>query len=211
MTTAQNNSDQITVTLPDGSTRAIAAGSTGMDVANGIAKSLAKKALVARVNGELWDLDRPLEGDAELAIITRDDDDALEIIRHDCAHVMAQAVQELFPGTQVTIGPVIENGFFYDFHREESFAPEDFEAIEKRMAEIIKQDKPFTRHVYDRKDAIKFFKDKGEEFKVELIEDLPEDQTITLYDQGDWIDLCRGPHAPSTGKVGNHFKLMKMT
>lgn len=200
----------INVTLPDGSIRELAEGASPMDLAAGISKSLAKAAVIAKVNGEDWDLTRPLEGDADVAIITRKDDEALEVIRHDTAHILAQAVQELFPGTQVTIGPSIEDGFYYDFARNEPFSTEDFEAIEKRMAEIVDADLPFEREVWDRNDAIAKFKEMGEAFKAELIEDLPEDETITIYRQGDWMDLCRGPHLPSTGKIGKAFKLMKV-
>lgn len=200
----------INVTLPDGSIRELADGASPMDLAAGISKSLAKAAVIAKVNGEDWDLMRPLEGDADVAIITRKDDEALEVIRHDTAHILAQAVQELFPGTQVTIGPSIEDGFYYDFARNEPFSTEDFEAIEKRMAEIVDADLPFVREVWDRNEAIAKFKDMGEAFKAELIEDLPESEPITIYRQGEWFDLCRGPHLPSTGKIGKAFKLMKV-
>jgi len=210
MTHANTKEKDITITLPDGATRSYAAGVTGMEIADSIAKSLAKAALVIEVNGELWDLARPIETDAKIALVTNKDERALDIIRHDCAHVLAEAVQELFPGTQVTIGPAIENGFYYDFYREESFSPEDFAKIEAKMHAIIKANKPFTRHVIDRDDGIKLFEEKGEKFKAELIQDLPEGETITLYDQGEWIDLCKGPHAPSTGYIGKAFKLTKL-
>lgn len=200
----------INVTLPDGSIRELADGASPMDLAEGISKSLAKAAVIAQVNGEDWDLTRPLEGDAEVAIITRRDEAALEVIRHDTAHILAQAVQELFPGTQVTIGPSIEDGFYYDFARNEPFSTEDFEAIEKRMGEIVDANLPFVREVWDRNEAIAKFKEMGEAFKAELIEDLPEGEPITIYRQGDWFDLCRGPHLPSTGKIGKAFKLMKV-
>jgi threonyl-tRNA synthetase len=200
----------INVTLPDGSIKELPAGATPLDLAEGISKSLAKAAIIAEVDGQDWDLTRPFEGDAKVAIITRRDEKALEVIRHDTAHVLAQAVQELFPGTQVTIGPSIEDGFYYDFAREEPFTPEDFEAIEKRMGEIIDADLPFVREVWDRNDAIAKFEAMGEAYKAELIRDLPEDETITIYRQGDWFDLCRGPHLPSTGKIGKAFKLMKV-
>ena len=200
----------INVTLPDGSKRELADGATPFDLASGISKSLAKAAIIAKVDGEEWDLTRPLEGDAEVAIITRRDDEALEVIRHDTAHILAQAVQDLFPGTQVTIGPAIEDGFYYDFARNEPFSTEDFEAIEKRMGEIVDADLPFQREVWDRNEAIAKFKAMGEQYKAELIEDLPEDETITIYRQGEWMDLCRGPHLPSTGKIGKAFKLMKV-
>ncbi|WP_420434106.1 threonine--tRNA ligase [Hyphobacterium sp.] len=200
----------INVTLPDGAVRELPEGASPMDLAEGISKSLAKKAIIARVDGQEWDLTRPLEGDARVELITRDMPEALEVIRHDAAHVLAQAVQELFPGTQVTIGPAIEDGFYYDFARDEPFSTEDFEAIEKRMAEIVDRDLPFEREVWDRNEAIAHFKSIGEDYKAELISDLPEDEVITIYRQGDWIDLCRGPHLPSTGGIGKAFKLMKV-
>ncbi|MCR9266700.1 MAG: threonine--tRNA ligase [Alphaproteobacteria bacterium] len=200
----------INVTLPDGSKRELPEGATPLDLATSISKSLAKASIIAEVDGQEWDLTRPLEGDATVSLITRKDDKALEVIRHDTAHILAQAVQELFPGTQVTIGPAIEEGFYYDFAREEPFTPEDFDAIEKRMAKIVDADLPFEREVWDRNEAIAKFKEMGETYKAELIQDLPEDETITIYRQGDWFDLCRGPHLPSTGKIGKAFKLMKV-
>ncbi|WP_421788008.1 threonine--tRNA ligase [Hyphobacterium sp.] len=200
----------INVTLPDGAVRELPEGASPMDLAEGISKSLAKKAIIAKVDGREWDLTRPLEGDANVELVTRDMPEALEVIRHDAAHVLAQAVQELFPGTQVTIGPAIEDGFYYDFAREEPFSTEDFEAIEKRMTEIVDRDLPFEREVWDRDEAIAHFKSIGEDYKAELISDLPEDEVITIYRQGDWIDLCRGPHLPSTGRIGKAFKLMKV-
>ncbi|HEY8964109.1 MAG TPA: threonine--tRNA ligase [Alphaproteobacteria bacterium] len=206
---AQNN-DQITLTLPDGATRTYAAGTTGMQVAESIAKSLAKASVAIKIDGQVSDLSLPITKDAKIAIIRREDDAALELIRHDAAHVLAEAVQELFPGTQVTIGPTIENGFYYDFARNEPFTTEDFEKIEKKMKEIVAKGQPFTREVWDRNDAIKLFKDKGENYKVELIQDLPETEQIKIYRQGDWFDLCRGPHMPSTAQVGTAFKLMKV-
>jgi len=200
----------IKVTLPDGSIRELPDGSSSMDLALDISKSLAKVAVIARVNDEDWDLTRPLEGDSRVAIVTRKDEAALEIIRHDASHVMAQAVQELFPGTQVTIGPAVEDGFYYDFARDEPFSTEDFEAIEKKMAQIIDANLPFEREVWDRNEAIAKFESMGEAYKAELIRDLPESETITIYRQGEWFDLCLGPHLPSTGKVGKAFKLMKV-
>ena len=179
-------------------------------VAASISKSLEKKAVAAIVNGTLTDLADPISTDSTLRIVTRDDPEALELIRHDCAHVLAEAVQELFPGTQVTIGPVIENGFYYDFFRNEPFTTEDFAAIEKKMREIIARDKPFTKSLKTREEAKAFFRDKGELFKVELVDAIPAGQDIKFYDQGGWIDLCRGPHMTSTGKIGNAFKLMKV-
>jgi threonyl-tRNA synthetase len=200
----------VTVTFPDGATREIAAGTTGKELAGAIAKSLEKKAVAMQIDGVLSDLGDGISSDSRLRIITRDDPEALELIRHDCAHVLAEAVQELFPGTQVTIGPVIENGFYYDFFRNEPFTPDDFPAIEKKMREIIARDKPFTKSVMSREAAKEFFRSKGEMFKVELVDAIPEDQEIRFYDQGGWTDLCRGPHMTSTGKIGSAFKLMKV-
>ena len=166
--------------------------------------------MAALVNGRLVDLADPITSNSKLPIVTRDDPEALELIRHDCAHVMAEAVQELFPGTQVTIGPVIENGFYYDFFRNGPFSPEDFPAIEKKMREIIARDRPFTKSVKSREEAKDFFRKKGELFKVELVDAIPADQEIKFYDQGGWVDLCRGPHMTSTGRIGSAFKLMKV-
>ena len=207
---ALSNKEEITITLPDGATRSYPAGTTGMDIAESISKSLAKASIAAYVDGALWDLSRPITGDVSFALVKRQDDDALELIRHDAAHVMAEAVQTLFPGTQATIGPVIENGFFYDFARNEPFSTEDLEKIEKEMRKIVERGAAFTREVWDRDDAIKFFKDKGENYKVEIIQDLPESEDITIYRQGEWLDLCRGPHMPSVKQVGPAFKLMKV-
>ncbi len=201
---------QVTITLPDGATRAYAAGTTVAEVAASISKSLSKKAIGATIDGQVRDLATPLDQDAAVGILTRDSDEALELIRHDAAHVMAEAVQELFPGTQVTIGPAIEHGFYYDFARDEHFTPEDLEKIEAKMREIIKRDEPFIREEWDRDDAIKHFEDMGEAFKAELIRDLPESETISIYRQGEWHDLCRGPHLPSTGHVGTAFKLQRL-
>ncbi len=200
----------ITLTFPDGAKREIERGLSAAQVAAGISKSLEKKAVAAVVNGVLVDLNDPITADATLQIVTRDDERALELIRHDCAHVLAEAVQELYPGTQVTIGPVIENGFFYDFFRNEPFTPEDFVPIEKKMREIIARDKPFTKSVKTREEAKEFYRAKGENFKVELVDAIPGNEDIKFYDQGGWIDLCRGPHMTSTGKIGNAFKLMKV-
>jgi len=200
----------INVTLPDGSIRELPDGATPMDLALDISKSLAKVSVIARVNDEDWDLMRPLEGDCRVALVTRKDEAALEVIRHDASHVMAQAVQELFPGTQVTIGPAVEDGFYYDFARDEPFSTEDFAAIEKKMGQIIDANLPFEREVWDRNEAIAKFEEMGEAYKAELIRDLPDSETITIYRQGDWFDLCRGPHLPSTGKIGKAFKLMKV-
>ena len=200
----------VVLTLPDGTERSYEGQVTGATLAADIGPGLAKAALSIMVNGEEWDLSRAIETDAEVAIITRKSDEALDILRHDCAHVLAEAVQELFPKTQVTIGPNIEDGFFYDFARDKPFTEEDLATIEKKMHEIIERDEPITREVWDRNEAIKVFKDKGEHYKAEIIEDLPEGEPITVYRQGNWFDLCRGPHLPSTGKVGDAFKLMKV-
>ena len=204
------NIENITITLPDGATRTYPSGTTGMQIAESIAKSLAKASVAIKINGETSDLSLPIYKDSSIALIRRDDDAALELIRHDAAHVLAEAVQALFPGTQVTIGPTIENGFYYDFARNEPFSPEDFVAIEKKMKEIIAANKPFTREVWDREQAMRVFKEKGESYKVELIQDLPGTEDIKIYKQGDWFDLCRGPHMKSTGDVGTGFKLMKV-
>ncbi|MEE9347273.1 MAG: threonine--tRNA ligase [Robiginitomaculum sp.] len=200
----------VTLTFPDGATREYEAGATPLSVAKSISSGLAKKVLAAKINGEMRDAAREIEGDATIELITAKDPEGLELIRHDCAHVMAEAVQELFPGTQVTIGPVIENGFFYDFARDEPLSVEDFAAIEKKMGFIINRNDKIVREVMDREAAIKLFTDMGETYKAELISDLPVDETITIYKQGKWFDLCRGPHLPSTGKVGKAFKLMKV-
>ena len=162
------------------------------------------------LDGVVTDLADPITGDAKIEFLNREDPRALELIRHDAAHVLAEAVQALWPGTQVTIGPVIENGFYYDFARNQPFTPEDLAAIEKKMREIIARDKPFTKEVWSRDEAKRVFRDKGENFKVELIDAIPEDQDLKIYKQGEWFDLCRGPHMTSTGKVGNAFKLMKV-
>lgn len=201
---------EVKITLPDGAVRAYGAGVTGMQIAESISKSLAKVSVGIKINGEVKDLSLPIEKDASVAIIRRQDPEALDMIRHDAAHVMAEAVQKLFPGTQVTIGPSIENGFYYDFARNEPFSTEDLAAIEKEMQKIIERGAAFTREVWDRDDAIQFFKSKGENYKAELIEDLPATEAITIYKQGEWLDLCRGPHMPTTKDVGKGFKLLKV-
>jgi len=200
----------VAITLPDGSQRQFDGPVTGADIAADIGPGLAKAALAIRLDGEVKDLATRIDTDAEVAIITEKDDAALDLIRHDAAHVLAEAVQELFPGTQVTIGPSIENGFFYDFGRDEPFTPDDFENIEAKMREIVDRDDAFVREVWDRNEAIRTFEEMGEAYKAELIRDLPEDEEIGVYRQGDWFDLCRGPHLPSTGRVGKSFKLMKV-
>ena len=200
----------INLTFPDNSVRSFEAGTTGRAVAEGISKSLAKKAAAVTLDGRLGDLSAPITADARIEIVTRDDPRALELIRHDAAHVMAEAVQELWPGTQVTIGPVIDNGFYYDFFRNEPFTTEDLPKIEAKMREIIARNSPFTVEEWDRERAKQVFRDKGEAFKVELVDAIPGNEPIKIYYQGDWFDLCRGPHMTSTGKIGNAFKLMKV-
>src|SRR5436305_2746625 len=200
----------VALTFPDGARRDYPAGTTGLEIAKSISPSLAKRTVAMALNDSLADLADRIEHDAKIEFLTRDDPRALALIRHDCAHVLAEAVQALWPGTQVTIGPVIENGFYYDFFRNAPFTPEDFAAIEKKMREIIARDKPFTKEVWSRDQAKRVFRDKGEFFKVELVDAIPADQPIKIYKQGEWFDLCRGPHMTSTGKVGNAFKLMKV-
>lgn len=200
----------VAIKLPDGSVLEMESGVNGFDIANKISASLAKAALAITVNGKTQDLSTPITTDATVTIITGKDKEGLHILRHSCSHVMAQAVKELWPDVQVTIGPAIENGFYYDFARKEPFTTEDFEKIEAKMHEIIKRDEKLERVVMPREDAIKFFNDKGEHYKAEIISDLPEGEIISLYRQGDFTDLCRGPHVPSTGKIGDAFKLMKV-
>jgi len=200
-----------TITLPDGSQRVYDEAVSVQQVAADIGPGLAKAALAGRVNGQLVDSSYPIDNDADLAILTSRDEDALELLRHDAAHVMAQAVQELYPGTQVTIGPAIDNGFYYDFARDEPFTPDDLAAIEQRMHEIVKRDLPIVREVWEREQAKTVFRDLGEVYKVEIIDDIiPEGEEVSVYRQGDWFDVCRGPHLPSTGKLGNGFKLTKL-
>jgi threonyl-tRNA synthetase len=196
--------------FPDGSVREFQPGITGTELAASISKSLSKKAVAIQIDGKLADLADPIGGDASVRIITREDPEALELIRHDAAHVMAEAVQSLYPGTQVTIGPVIEDGFFYDFYRDESFTPDDLAKIEAKMHEIIAADRPFTKEVWSRKKAKDYFAKQGETFKVELVDAIPKGEDVKIYRQGDWLDLCRGPHMTSTGKVGKAFKLQKL-
>ncbi|MBA3584899.1 MAG: threonine--tRNA ligase [Gemmatimonadetes bacterium] len=201
------NNGSITVALPDGSALELATGSTPLDAAAQIGPGLAKAALVAEVDGQLRDLSRPLEGDAGLRLLTERDAAALDVFRHSTAHMMAQAVQRLWPGTRVTIGPVIENGFFYDFDREAPFTPGDFAAIEAEMTKIVAEDLAIRREVVTRDEAVALFRELGEPYKVEIIEGLPVGVVLTLYRQGEWVDLCRGPHVPATGRLG-HFKLL---
>ncbi|MGB8999779.1 MAG: threonine--tRNA ligase [Pseudolabrys sp.] len=200
----------VALTFPDGACREYPSGTTGLDVAKGISPSLAKRTVAMALDGALADLADPIDRDAKIEFISLEDPRALELIRHDAAHVLAEAVQSLWPGTQVTIGPVIENGFYYDFARNQPFTLQDLPAIEKKMREIVARDKPFTKEVWSREHAKKIFRDMGEAFKVELIDAIPADQQIKIYKQGDWFDLCRGPHMTSVGKVGNAFKLMKV-
>ncbi len=202
----------VSITLPDNRMLSFSGPVSGADVASAIGAGLAKAAIAARVNDEVWDLERPIEHDARVALITlRDDDDTVyDLLRHDCAHVLAEAVQELYPETQVTIGPNVEDGFYYDFSRDEPFTPEDLVKIEARMMEIVARDEPVKREIWGRSEAVQFFQDKGEHYKAEIIHGLPKEETVTLYRQGEFVDLCRGPHLPSTGKLGTSFKLMKV-
>ena len=200
----------VAIKLPDGSILEMESGVNGFDIANKISSSLAKAALAVTVNGTTQDLSTPITTDATVTIITGKDKEGLHIIRHSCSHVMAEAVKELWNDVQVTIGPAIENGFYYDFARKEPFTTDDFEKIEAKMHEIIKRDEKVERFVLPRNEAIKYFKDMGEHYKAEIIEDLPESEIISLYRQGNFTDLCRGPHVPSTGKIGDAFKLMKV-
>ncbi len=200
----------VALTFPDGARREYPSGTTGLDIAKGISPSLAKRTVAMALDGTITDLADPIERDVKIEFLNREDPRALELIRHDAAHIMAEAVQTLWPGTQVTIGPVIENGFYYDFFRNQPFTLEDLPIIEKKMKEIIARDRPFAKEVWSREQAKKTFHDMGENFKVELVDAIPQDQQIKIYKQGDWFDLCRGPHMTSTGKVGTAFKLMKV-
>src|SRR5688572_11597657 len=202
-----------TITFPDGKQRSFDAPVTGLEIAQGISPSLAKKSVVIKVNGEAWDLTRPIVADARVELVTRDSPEALEVFRHDAAHVLAQAVQESFPGTQITFGPATESGFYYDFVRDEPFTEADLEKIEAKMKEIVKRDLPIRREVWDRAQAIEHFHKAGEKYKAEWIaEGIAPDAEISVYRQGDqWLDLCTGPHLPSTGKLGTAFKLMKVS
>ena len=199
------------ITLPDGSVRKFDAATNGAEIAASIGKSLARDAVALRVDGELYDLTRAIDSDVAIEIVTRDSDDGLELLRHDAAHVLAEAVKELWPDTQVTIGPAIENGFYYDFARAEAFTEDDLAVIEKRMQEIVERDEGIVREEWDRDEAVEFFRGIGEEYKAEIIASIPSAEPITLYRQGDFIDLCRGPHLPSTGKLGKAFKLTRVS
>jgi threonyl-tRNA synthetase len=203
----------IRITFPDGATKSFDAPPTALAIAQAISPGLAKKSVVARVNGELWDLNRPIEQDAKLELVTRDKPEALEVIRHDAAHVLAQAVQELFPGTQITFGPATETGFYYDFARAEPFTEADLEKIEQKMREIVKRDLPIRREVWPHDEAVRFFEKSGEKFKAEWIrEGIKADEALTIYRQGEtWLDMCLGPHLPSTGRLGTAFKLTKVS
>jgi threonyl-tRNA synthetase len=202
----------IQITFPDGNVKSFEQAPTGLEIATGISPGLAKKAVVVKVNGDLWDLSRPIDRDAKFEIVTRDKPEALEVIRHDAAHVLAQAVQELFPGTQITFGPATDVGFYYDFARAEPFTEADLETIEQRMRNIVKRDLPIVREVWSHDDAVKHFEKAGENFKAEWIrEGIQADETLTIYKQGDaWLDMCLGPHLPSTGRVGTAFKLTRV-
>ena len=200
----------VTITLPDGKTMTFPRGVTGQEIAAAIGPGLAKAALILEVNGKEWDLFRPIDEDAHIRIVTKKDEKALELIRHDAAHLLAMAVQELYPGTQVTIGPAIDDGFYYDFARAEPFTPEDLPKIEARMAEIVKQARPTRREVWPRDQAIQHFKDIGEHYKAELIESIPSNEDVSIYYHGDWHDLCRGPHFRTTAEIGDAFKLTKI-
>ena len=201
----------VAITLPDGARKEFDGPVTGQQLAESIGPGLAKAALAVKVNGQLWDLTREITEDTPVEIVTRKSEEALELLRHDAAHVLAQAAQELYPGTQITFGPATDTGFYYDFVRDEPFTPEDLTRMEERMREIVARDLPITREVWDRDDAVRHFMEIGEKYKAQWIEELPRGETITIYRQGDWLDLCRGPHLPSTGKLGTSFKLMKVS
>ena len=200
----------LAITLPDGSKKEFSEALSGLAIAESIGSRLAKSAVAIRINGQLSDLTTLIEDDSIIEIVTRTMNEGLELLRHDAAHAMAEAVKELFPETQVTIGPAIQDGFYYDFSRDEPFAPEDLELIENRMCEIVDRNEPITREVWARAEAVEFFKNQGESFKAEIIAAIPEDEDVSLYRQGNFIDLCRGPHLPSTGRLGKAFKLTKL-
>ena len=200
----------IQITLPDGAIKEFSSAPTGLEIATDISPGLARNSVAIIVNDEQWDLTRPIEENATVQIINRNSEEGLEVLRHDAAHVMAEAVKELYPETQVTIGPAIENGFYYDFSRETAFTPDDLEKIEARMREIVKRDEAIERHVWERDDAVAYFKGIGEDYKAEIIADLQSDETLTVYKQGEFLDLCRGPHLPSTKALGDGFKLTKL-
>ncbi len=201
----------VTLTFPDGAKRVVPKGTTGAEVARSIAPSLAKRTVAMVLDGRLADAADPIEVDATVRFVSRTDAEALELIRHDCAHVLAEAVQDLWPGTQVTIGPVIENGFFYDFDKKEPFHPDDLPKIEKRMREIIAKNAPFTKEVWSREQAKDYFRQHGEAYKIELVDAIPAGEDVKIYRQGEWLDLCRGPHMTSTGQIGNAFRLQRFS
>jgi threonyl-tRNA synthetase len=207
---SEQEKNMISVTFPDGASRPFASGTSGAEIARSVSPSLLKRTVAMAIDGVVSDLADQIERDVRIEFLTRDDPRALELIRHDCAHVLAEAVQSLYPGTQVTIGPVIENGFYYDFYRAEPFTPDDFPAIEKKMREIIARDAPFNKEVWTRDRAKSYFEMAGEAFKVELVDMIPQGEDLKVYSQGSWLDLCRGPHMTSTGKIGSAFKLMKV-
>src|SRR6266849_9086898 len=200
----------VTITLPDGATRTYAAPVSGAEIAASISPGLAKAAVVMRVDGVLKDLSAPIESDAKIAIVTRDSPEALELLRHDAAHVLAEAAKELYPDVQVTFGPATETGFYYDFARDSPFTPDDLARIEERMREIVRRDEPITREVWDRDRAVAFFAGIGERYKAEYIGEIPPAEEISVYRQGNFVDLCMGPHLPSTGRLGQAFKLMSV-
>ncbi|MBT8078383.1 MAG: threonine--tRNA ligase [Gammaproteobacteria bacterium] len=199
------------IRLPDGSDKPFDKAVNGLQIASEISKGLAREAVAVRVNGDLWDLTRDIDRDADIELVKRNSVEGLELLRHDAAHVLAEAVKELWPETQVTIGPAIENGFYYDFARAEPFTPEDLQVIEDRMREIVDRDEAIEREIWKRDDAIRFFREQGEEYKARIIEDIPADEDISLYRQGNFIDLCRGPHLPSTGRLGKAFRLTRVS
>ena len=204
------NQNNVAITLPDGTVRHFVTGVTAGEVAADIGPGLAKAALAARIDDKLVDLSVRIESNAAVSIVTIKDDEARELLRHDAAHVLAEAAKELWPDIQVTIGPVIENGFYYDFARVEPFTPNDLVNMEQRMREIVSRDEEITREVWDRAQAIEYFTSIGEQYKAEIVQDLMESEVVTIYKQGEFVDLCRGPHLPSTGKLGSNFKLMKL-
>jgi threonyl-tRNA synthetase len=200
----------ISITLPDGSRRQFERPLSGADLATAIGPGLAKAALAVKIDGTVKDLSASIEQDARVEIVTRTHPDALDLLRHDCAHVLAEAVQELYPGTQITFGPSIENGFYYDFAREAPFTPDDFATIEQRMREIVDRDEKITREIWSRDRIADYFREHGESFKADWVREIPEDEEISVYRQGSWLDMCTGPHLPSTGKLGKAFKLTKL-
>ncbi|HXU59460.1 MAG TPA: TGS domain-containing protein, partial [Verrucomicrobiae bacterium] len=200
----------ISITLPDGSRRQFERPLSGAELAAAIGPGLAKAALAVKIDGAVKDLASVIERDARAEIVTRTHPDALDLLRHDCAHVLAEAVQELYPGTQITFGPSIENGFYYDFARDAPFTPDDFAAIEQRMREIVDRDEKITREIWSRDRIADYFREHGESFKAEWVREIPEDEEISVYRQGNWLDMCTGPHLPSTGKLGKAFKLTKL-